>query len=548
MHALLLMVVAASNPVMVSSSDVTNLDGTWEARLSDEGGLDESGTWRPVRVPGNFPFQGIDYDGIAWLRLRFSVSSATEDYAVRMPPAANAYEFFVNGASLGGRGRIGPSGELVEKNLRGQVYRVPKELLRVGAPNTLTIRLRTFYGNGGVIAPGTLAGPERLVRDEAEARVIKVSMLVALFFFAAFFHLLLYLARTRERHYLSFTLLASALAIITAGINMLGYVLTTNSDFNAYLVFVPLILLPSFFTTFFADFYGRVATWRKRVTNGFAGVALLTLVSSTLYHPLFPFFERVILPLTVLILGGTLVMCVWWTVQALVRKQRGARAIVIGLVVYAATGLMELSWTFSLIPFRVDSHLGFAVFIGAMVVAISERFAWLHRQVELGEKDALTGCLTRHGFLERLTTLLAADGPLTCIVFDLDHFKRINDSLGHLAGDRVLAAAGYVVRGALRSEDVVVRWGGEEFLVVLPGQTEAQALEVAERLKNALSQQETEGVSFTASFGVALRLERESFEGWVSRADHAMYEAKQAGRNCIRAAPSSTPGALVQPA
>jgi diguanylate cyclase (GGDEF)-like protein len=105
----------------------------------------------------------------------------------------------------------------------------------------------------------------------------------------------------------------------------------------------------------------------------------------------------------------------------------------------------------------------------------------------------------------------------------------------------VLASAGYVLRGVLRENDVVARWGGEEFLVVLPGQTQAMAVEVAERLRNALSQQETEGISFTASFGVASRSEQEAFEAWVARADRAMYEAKQAGRNCIRSAP------LVQP-
>lgn len=535
---LLALVLAAPT---LRSDGVVVLDGTWEARLSDEGGASDVGQWRPVRVPGNFPFQGIDYDGVAWLRTHFVVTEVTQDYAVRIPPAANAYEVFINGAKLGGRGRIGPGGELLEKNLRGQVYRLPKELLRPSESNTLSVRLRTFYGNGGIIAPGTMAGPEVLVRDATEAALVQVSMLVALFFFAAFFHLLLFVARTRERHYLSFALLAALLSIVTAGINMLGYVITDSSDFNAYLVFVPLILLPAAFVTFFSDFYGRIAPRRKRALWAFSGLGLIALVSSTLHHPLYPFFEGVVMPLTVLVLAGSIVLSTYWTVQAFLRKQRGAKAIVVGIAVYAATGLMELAWTFSIFPFRVDSHVGFAVFIGAMVVAISERFSWLHRQVELGEKDALTGCLTRHGFLERLPALLAADGALSCILLDLDHFKRINDTLGHLAGDRVLASAGYVLRGVLRENDLVARWGGEEFLVVLPAQTQAMAVEVADRLRNALSQQETEGISFTASFGVASRSGQEGFEGWVARADRALYEAKQAGRNCIRSAAEALP-------
>ena len=531
--ALLFALVAAAP--LVPADGVIGLDGTWEARLSDEGGTSDVGPWRSVRVPGNFPFQGIDYDGVAWLRTTFVVSEAGQDYAVRIPPAANAYEVFINGTKVGGRGRLSPAGELLEKDLRGQVYRLPKEALKPGEANTLLLRLRTFYGNGGVIAPGTLAGPERLVRDATDAALVKVSMLVALFLFAAFFHLLLYVARTRERHYLSFALLASMLAFVTAGINMLGYVVTTNADFNAYLVFVPLIVLPYAFITFFSDFYGQPAVLQRKGLLAFGAVGLSSLVASTAHHPLYPFFERVMMPLTVLVLAVTLVISTSWTARAFFRKQRGARAIVVGLAVYAATGVMELAWTFSLLPVRVDSQVGFAFFIAAMVVAISERFAWLHRQVELGEKDALTGCLTRHGFMERLPAVLAGEGPLSCVLLDLDHFKRINDTLGHLAGDRVLASAGYVLRGVLRESDLVARWGGEEFLVVLPGRTQALALEEAERLRSALSQQETDGISFTASFGVATRRGNEAFEAWVARADNAMYAAKTAGRNCIRA-------------
>jgi diguanylate cyclase (GGDEF)-like protein len=537
----LLAIVLAGTALMSDPSGVTALDGTWEARLSDEGGDSGAGAWSPVRVPGNFRFQGLEYDGIVWLKTAFSVAEVTQDLAVRIPPAANAYELFLNGTRLGGRGVIGPGGELLQKDFRAQVYRLPRELLRASEPNTLSLRLRTFYGNGGVIAPGVMLGPEALVRDAAEARVVKVSMLVALFLFAALFHLLLYLGRMRERQYRSFAFLATMLALVTAGINMLGYVVSSNADFNAYLVFVPLTLLPIAFVQFFSDFYGRVVTWRRRVLVGFSALALLILVLSTLHHPLFPFYERAVLPLVVLVLVGTLVLCTAWTVQAFRRNQRGAKAIVLGLAVYAAAGVMELAWTFSLLPLRIDSHVGFAFFVMAMVVAISERFAWLHRQVELGEKDALTGCLTRHGFRERLPALLAVRGaPLSCVLFDLDHFKRINDLLGHVAGDRVLASTGYVVRSVLREGDVVVRWGGEEFFVALPGHTTQLAMETAERLRNAVQQHDAGGIKCTASFGVATRFEDEPFEAWVARADEALYAAKAAGRNCIHAAGAET--------
>jgi diguanylate cyclase (GGDEF)-like protein len=539
MSALLLSLwvsTVAVSPVALSSSRVTALDGTWEGRLSDEGGAGETGEWRGVQVPGNLPFQGIKYDGVLWLRQRFTVPEGAGDYAVHIPMAANAYEVFINGTLVGSRGRIGPSGELLEKDLRGQVYRLPKETLRADGPNTLALRLRTFYGNGGVMAPGVFAGPEGLVRDAHALGVAKVSMLVSLFLFAAFFHGVLFLVRTRERHYLSFAFLCTGLASITAGINTLGYLVTSNVDFNAYLVFVPLLVLPFCFVLFFSDFFGRRVLWLKRGTLAFGAAGMLCLVSSTVHHPLYPFFEGVVMPFSVLALSAALLLSVWWTVLGVKEKQFGARAIATGLVVYALTGVMELAWTFDVIHVRVDSYLGFAFFIGAMVVAIASRFAWLHRQVEAGQRDALTGCLTRHGFKERLSRSLGEPATSSCIMLDLDHFKHINDTHGHQTGDRVLMAAGHAMREVLRQTDLIARWGGEEFLVLLPDQNTQGALDIASRIQNALRAERVDDLSITASFGVATRTSGEAFDTWLERADKALYDAKQSGRDCIRAA------------
>ncbi len=528
--------VSASTPVALPSAQITLLDGTWEGRLSDTGGSSDSGHWQPIRVPGNLPFQGVKYDGVLWLRVAFTVADTSQDYAVRIPMAANAYEIFVNGVEVGRRGRIGPNGELLEKDLRSHVYRLPKEALRADGPNVLALRLRTFYGNGGVMASGVFAGPEVLVRDANDQRIAKVSMLVSLFLFAGFFHLVLFLVRTPERHYLSFALLSAGLASITAGINTLGYLLTSNVDFNAYLVFIPLQLLPFCFVLFFSDFFGHRVAWLKRGTLAFGLFGVVALVSSTVHHPLYPFFEGVVMPTSVLVLSGALLISVWWTVQGIKERQFGARAIATGLVVYALTGVLELAWTFDMVPFRVDSHLGFAFFIGAMVVGIASRFAWLHRQVEAGQRDALTGCLTRHGFKERMSRSLDEPATSTCIMLDLDHFKHINDAHGHQTGDRVLMAAGHAMREVLRQSDCVVRWGGEEFLVVLPGQNTQHAIDIAQRIQMALRTQKVENLSITASFGIATRSNGEAFDTWLNRADQALYNAKQAGRNCIRAA------------
>lgn len=524
------LLLAAAAPVQLDGAKVVSLDGTWEGQLGDHG----AGSEQPVRVPGNLPFQGIKYDGVLWLRKHFTLATVTQDFALRMPMTANAYEVFLNGQNLGGRGRIGPDGELLGKDLRVQVYRLPKEALHVG-DNELSIRLRTFYGNGGVQAPGVLIGPEPQLRDEQERRTTKVAMMVALFLFAGFFHVVLFAGRTRERHYLSFALLSFSLASVTAGINTIGYLLTDNVDFNSYLVFVPLLVMPLCLVMFFSDFFGRPAKRTKQVLQGQAAVSLLLLLSSTVHNPIYPFFEGVVLPLSVLALVAALLLATFWAFVGLREGQLGARAILVGLAAYALTGVLELAWTFNLLDFHVDSYLGFAAFIGATVVAIATRFAWLHRQVELGERDPLTGCLTRHGFRARLSASGADLGSASCIMIDLDHFKVINDTHGHPMGDKVLRAAGEALRRALRGNDLVSRWGGEEFLVVLPSDATG-GQEAAQRVQAALRGERVDALAITASFGVASRLPGEDFEAWFARADRALYDAKQAGRDCIRTA------------
>ncbi|WP_028838384.1 GGDEF domain-containing protein [Thermomonas fusca] len=155
----------------------------------------------------------------------------------------------------------------------------------------------------------------------------------------------------------------------------------------------------------------------------------------------------------------------------------------------------------------------------------------------LAVSDELTGLPNRRAMLETLATNTrhARRGllPVTIAMVDLDHFKRINDTLGHPAGDAVLVGFAELVRQLLREGDVLGRWGGEEFLLVLPGATAAQAQQVLWRLQAAVRDQLLAGQPVTFSVGVAAHRGSESAETLLSRADAALYEAKHAGRDCV---------------
>lgn len=163
---------------------------------------------------------------------------------------------------------------------------------------------------------------------------------------------------------------------------------------------------------------------------------------------------------------------------------------------------------------------------------------------EMAITDSLTGVANRRQLLYRCKEELARarryGQPLSLLMFDLDHFKQVNDTHGHGAGDAVLKAVAEACRSRLRECDLLARVGGEEFAVVLPETPGQGALVVAERLRRAI-----EGLAFdlggssvgvTASFGVACRQE-EDVDPLVilSRADSALYEAKRAGRNRVAA-------------
>ncbi|MFP4114911.1 MAG: diguanylate cyclase [Spirochaetota bacterium] len=176
------------------------------------------------------------------------------------------------------------------------------------------------------------------------------------------------------------------------------------------------------------------------------------------------------------------------------------------------------------------------------------------RMQQRAEIDQLTGVLTRRAFMETGEQVVDAafhgEKPLCCIVLDLDHFKSINDTYGHPAGDQVLRRLGAVMRDSLRSTDVIGRFGGEEFCALLTETKKTEGLEVAERLRTEIEATSLAGVNrtVTASIGIAcLRHvraesqdggggsgdERLSIEQLIKRADDALYAAKSGGRNRV---------------
>ncbi len=229
------------------------------------------------------------------------------------------------------------------------------------------------------------------------------------------------------------------------------------------------------------------------------------------------------------------------------------RAVAMVLFVFAAFLALRLGYalispalttSFVQDPFQALAFLNAMVFGFCLTMALAVML-FREKQLELmglAQQDPLTGMKNRLSLdqvaeRERLRALETGT-PLTLLLMDIDHFKQINDEFGHQAGDKTLRAVSDVIEQVVRASDHAFRFGGEEFLIVLPGADAGQAEQVAGRLRAGLSQLSLEFdgrlLDVTASFGVVeWPVDEQSWDQCLKRADEALYEAKHAGRDQV---------------
>jgi diguanylate cyclase (GGDEF)-like protein len=225
------------------------------------------------------------------------------------------------------------------------------------------------------------------------------------------------------------------------------------------------------------------------------------------------------------------------------RDHRAGFPLMVGENVYGVLGINHAG--------RLEEDRQRLIEAAASLLAVALKNIQEVRSIrETGVRDGLTGCWTRTHALEVLDGELRrarrSKLPVAIILFDLDHFKQINDRYGHLCGDTVLKHIGQRMHDVLRSSDLKSRYGGEEFLAVLPSTTLHGAGCVAETLRREIESKPvpwgTEALTITASIGVTQAEPGElDIPAIIARADAALYRAKQQGRNCVRLEPDNPP-------
>ncbi len=216
----------------------------------------------------------------------------------------------------------------------------------------------------------------------------------------------------------------------------------------------------------------------------------------------------------------------------------GVAATIFGVVLIgSSSSISRLTRMFFLSKFALDEALSETRESHEREIALSQQLA------DQARRDALTGTYNRRHLGEQLdvqyATFLRTQQPFSVVLIDIDHFKHINDNHGHDVGDLILKGLTHAMANALREIDVFGRWGGEEFMCILPYTSSDDAILCAERLRQSLNSvnfsESSLGLRVTASFGVATSRDGDSVQDIVKRCDQALYRAKSQGRDRVEA-------------
>jgi diguanylate cyclase (GGDEF)-like protein len=553
-----------------------SLDGAWQFKPGDDPSwaspsLDDR-AWSTIQVPKSWGRQGYaDVYGMAWYRTRVRVPwPADQPLALALGKIDSAYEVYVGGRRLGGAGRLPPSPAMEYD--RHRLFVVPASTRE--PDGSLVVALRVWRADGksagaaGPVEGRFELGPIERVTEHALFEESWQLALVLLFAAVGVFHLALRLLRPGTAAYGWFGLLAIESAVYAFLRSQWKYLLLDDFVALKKTEHLMIYLVPATFLQFLWVFFGRPvpkAVRALQVAVLLGGAVMMAAPGLDVALQALPMIQ---VAAFVAAASGTIF------IVPLVRAgDPEARLLGFGAVCVVLTIASDFLTERNVVVAPRMVVYGFAVLVFGMSLALANRFHRVLAEVDtlrrgleqrvdertqelsaaysqmeaLALHDGLTGLLNRRALQDRAHAVLAAArrqrAPFALALIDIDHFKRVNDTCGHLAGDEVLGEVARRLAAGVRGPDDVGRWGGEEFLMLLPDADETAAVAVAERLRAAVEvpvQTAVGPVSVTVSIGVAAvaapELGTARLDVLVREADAALYRAKAAGRNRVDAA------------
>ena len=575
--ACLLMVLVAASPASAgeftldSLDTITELHGVWRFRPGDDprwaDPTYDHSDWDNILVPRDWRRQGhADLVGVAWYRAEVQVNIANisnlNELSWALGSVYNAYEAYAGGQFLGRVGRLPPDPQMVSDQRR--IYSIPPDAIDENGRLILAVRVWRSETLGMSSTAGMAENDYMLGKgDELTQRVwLKESMSLMLgitYFGFGLYHLYLFYRNRKLPEFLWFGITACLVAVYSIEMSQWIFVAPLLKTWP-YLVhekieYSVIYLLPGIGLQLLACLlHIKTPVWLRAYQLGFAVQAFIVLTipgREVLTYSLF-YWQCYVIPGLI----GTLVSVVWFAA----RGHLEARTMTMGWAVFLFCALNDIMVAQGVIATPRLMIVGFFAILLSMAISLANRFTRLYnhldqevqqrtreleesneRLVKAARMDMLTGLLNRRGFAEVVSTEIERTGRsgrgFVVMMADIDRFKSVNDEYGHAAGDYALRQTAKLLSGQLRDIDTVARWGGEEFIFLLPETTLEGGTVLAEKLSRVLERThftfEGNVLSITITIGVSAYIEGSSFEDTVNRADSVLYSGKQSGRNKV---------------
>lgn len=537
--------------------------------------IDLPSSWNKSKIDD----QSLSPFGYATYRLQVRLAAADQLLALAIPEIGTAFQLFIDQHLVASAGQVTTEREGFTAQYSPQVV----TFMPTSVNTVITLHVANFAHHwGGVWDNLYLGQPHQIykMRSYIERRSV---FLIGIFFIAGMYSVIQFLFRKKNKLPLYFSLLCFCVAgrefIGLDGHLFLPFSLLLKLDY------LSLCFAVIFFLAFVVEAFPQ--EFRSKLLTITVGVSLLYSVYILLV-PVKWFAEVLYIYQT--ILAAWLVTTPYAIYRAIRNKRYGAKVFLMIMLVVSFSFINDVLYTREYVYTRelyAISMFGLVVFQAFMLmggfsntllknetlvktlakknkqlVSISKKLEYMvNERTEalaaankklstLASTDYLTGLLNRRGLMSSLDhlcyeankKLVCASSTLSVIMIDVDHFKRINDTYGHKKGDEILVWLANTISQTIREQDVIARWGGEEFLVLLPNTDTRGATKVAQHIKSHLADdvasRSVSHFAVTVTMGIAEFAADDRIDEALSRVDHALYQGKDQGRDCIVVAAS----------
>jgi diguanylate cyclase (GGDEF)-like protein len=522
-------------------------------------------TFNDVKLPST---------GFGTYSARIKLDRKYQHLAIKIPAMGTAFKLYIDEQLLA-------EGGSVSDKAASSYPAYNPGIFNLEAPNdefvvTVHISNHEFYW-GGMWHALRLSTPE-VIQEEQYRKTLKTTFIVAIFFTIAAFNFIQFSLRTENVLplliaisciMLSLRELESSQLLHLAGIVKLSFETNVKINFLTFYASTPILVTYFYFS--FRKEYNRTVVKLIALLSTLLSLFVLFTSPDTFSATMF-YYQVFIIPVMLYVF--------WGLVKAVINKRNNANLLLFGTILLFATMLNDilrslgvldtvLLVSFGLVGFIMcQNYLTYLYFINASDEnkVLSVRLADKNKSLEdlshsleeqvkerttelakanarletLANEDPLTLLPNRRGLMvhiEQAKKTLSRSGQAFCLILiDFDHFKKLNDELGHDVGDLVLESGGRLMKDVIREQDLVGRWGGEEFLLLMPDTEIEGASIVAEKLRSKVEEVLSNEINcqVTITLGIAQCGRSETIESCLKRADEALYKGKELGRNRVQ--------------